>query len=342
MIRKEVFKKINLYTIIAVYLLILVGGIVRSSGAGMGCPDWPKCFGSYVPPTSVEQLPADYKEVYVAKRIAKNQRLIATLNVLGMDKMAGKLAENPVIYQESEFNAVKTWTEYINRIFGVLIGFLIILTMLSSFSYWHEKRLVTVMAVFSFFLVLFQGWLGSLVVSTNLLPGFVSVHMILALVMVMILLYMQYVIRPYASEKTPYTPLIVLLFLGLLFPQLLLGIEVREMIDTLVMSGSARAQWITSMGLPFYIHRSYSIVLLLVAAYLFYRSYVSGFLATESGRFVKAISTLIVLEIGGGIMMAYGNVPAWVQPLHLLLATLIIGLTFYLFLLALAGRKTAL
>ncbi len=93
------FRRLGTLTIFAVYFVILVGGIVRASGSGMGCPDWPTCFGQWVPPTDESQLPANYHQIYAQRG-----------------------------YENTQFNPVKTWIEYTNRLVGVTIGFLILLT----------------------------------------------------------------------------------------------------------------------------------------------------------------------------------------------------------------------
>src|SRR5687767_9921026 len=106
------FRRLTLATLIAVYFLILVGGIVRSTGSGMGCPDWPKCFGSWVPPTSVSELPADYKSFYAEYRNKKNQRFAKYLRFAGMDDTADRLLNDKSVLQEADFNVTKTWVEY--------------------------------------------------------------------------------------------------------------------------------------------------------------------------------------------------------------------------------------
>src|SRR6218665_1487363 len=119
------FYKLILSTLVAVYILILVGGVVRSSGSGMGCPDWPKCFGQWIPPTSVEQLPENYKEENAAHRQRKNEKFSKYLRTLGFNETADKILTDPSIKEESDFNPIKTSIEYVNRLVGVVIGFLI-------------------------------------------------------------------------------------------------------------------------------------------------------------------------------------------------------------------------
>src|ERR1044071_4469786 len=112
------FQKTNLATIILLFILILAGGVVRSSGSGMGCPDWPKCFGRYIPPTNASELPKDYKEVYVAKSMAKNQKFARMLDALGYDQLATRIRNDRSILMPEDFNGVRTWTEYLNRLVG--------------------------------------------------------------------------------------------------------------------------------------------------------------------------------------------------------------------------------
>src|SRR6185295_10672616 len=126
------FHRLTILALLAVYILILVGGIVRSTGSGMGCPDWPTCFGRLIPPTTVDQLPANYKEEYAAFRQKKNQKFARYLTLIGLNETADKIANDQAILIEADFNATKTWVEYINRLVGVIIGLLIIALFISS------------------------------------------------------------------------------------------------------------------------------------------------------------------------------------------------------------------
>ncbi len=231
------FRRISTITVIAVYFLILVGGIVRSTGSGMGCPDWPKCFGSVVPPTHVDQLPKNYQEIYLEKRLAKNERFVATLEKLGFEETASRIANDKSILIEEEFNATKTWIEYINRLIGVVIGILILLTVWRSFKLWKIDKWIPVNAVLSLVLVLFTGWIGSIVVSTNLLAWMITFHMLLALALVAVLLYANH-----RSERLQVNhgvkvdvpiKIQVVLIIGtiLMLIQVVLGTQVREQID---------------------------------------------------------------------------------------------------------------
>lgn len=330
------FRQFSAVTILAVYLLIAVGGIVRSTGAGMGCPDWPKCFGSWVPPTEVSQLPEDYKETFVAQRVAKNEKFAIYLSALGFSRLANQVQSDPSILEEEEFNAVKTWIEYVNRLIGVFIGFLILATALLSIRFWKTDKLVTVLSFLAFVLVGFQGWIGSVVVSTNLLQWMITIHMLLAIVIVCLLIYVYF----RSSDERRDWPIFkikkklnLLLVFGILLTmvQIVLGTQVREAIDV-VAKEFERTAWVENLGLTFLIHRSYSLVLLALHGYLVYLLWKENKHLQQLSQLTLALFVVVVIEILSGALMAYFAVPAFIQPIHLLLGTLIIGIQYYLWL----------
>ncbi|HSF53553.1 MAG TPA: COX15/CtaA family protein [Algoriphagus sp.] len=327
-------------TVIAVYFLILVGGIVRSTGSGMGCPDWPKCFGSVIPPTNVDQLPENYQEIYLQKRLAKNERFVATLEKLGFEEKANQIANDKSILIEEEFNVTKTWIEYINRLLGVVIGLLIILTVWKSFKLWKVDKWIPIYALVSLVLVLFTGWIGSIVVSTNLLAWMITFHMLLALALVGVLLYINHRserLQPSHGVRADVPSKIQwVLVIGtvLMLIQVILGTQVREQIDQIsfALGDLLREEWVDRLGVDFLIHRSFSIVLLGVHILYFIWAFRYSVRRSKVNLWSQVLMVVLLLEIASGIGMAYFGIPAFLQPIHLLLGSLILGIQFMLIL----------
>lgn len=321
------FHRLCLITLVAVYFLILVGGIVRSTGSGMGCPDWPKCFGSWVPPTSINQLPADYKEKFAAIREAKNKKFARYLNVFGFESTANAILNDKSILVEADFNVAKTWIEYLNRIVGVIIGFLIIAVFVLSFQLRKEHKSWFWIALATLITVIIQGWFGSIVVSTNLTSWTITIHMLMAFVLVGLLIWLyEKSAAPTHLPVAKYTRLLLVMAMILLIVQVLLGTEVRAAIDRVAGLFIPRESWITEAGKDFLIHRSFSWIVVLVHAVLVYRL----FKTSRANPLPVALVLLILLTLITGIGMAYFAVPAYLQPIHLLVATLTFGIQFLL------------
>lgn len=318
------FHKLSLSTLIAVFILILVGGIVRSTGSGMGCPDWPRCFGRWVPPTSEDQLPANYKETYSALREKKNQKFARYLSLIGFSDTADKVLNDKSILAEADFNSARTWTEYLNRVAGVIIGFFIIILFIRSLKFRKSKPPVFWISLATLIGVIFQGWFGSIVVSTNLTTWTITVHMFLALVIVGLLVYLFH-ISDLSDESVGLISsgqkiLLWACFL-VMFIQVFLGTGVREAIDQ-IGSSLPRNEWISGIGIPFLVHRSFSILVFILNLVLFLK------LRQTRGQNIlsRVVIILILASTATGVWMGYFAVPPFLQPVHLLLATGICGI----------------
>lgn len=274
----------------------------------MGCPDWPKCFGFWVPPTSVEQLPADYQQIF---------------SVAGRDI--------------AEFSAIKTWIEYLNRLLGAFTGLMIFVTLLSSFKHRVSNPGVFWFSLICFVLVAIVGWLGAKVVSTHLMPGMITIHMLgavlVASAMIIAVALSQKIILFLRSEDSirliSFKKLWLLLLI-LAFAQLLLGTQVREEIDQIALAhnDTSRELWIDELNWKFYVHRSLSLGYVLLSFFLLKSSYKFSDSDIRMWSMINFALTLLAILVG--VVLAYLNMPKFMQPIHLLIGTGICGALVYL------------
>lgn len=276
----------------------------------MGCPDWPTCFGRWVPPTDESQLPPNYHEIYAERG-----------------------------YADTEFNPIKTWTEYVNRLVGVSIGALVLLTLIYSIPYLKRDRAVFFLALSVFLLVGFQGWLGSAVVASNLQPVMITAHMVIAFVIVCLLIYaiarsQQDTLRRLdTSALSPKFKAVLAAAMGMTLLQITMGTQIRESVDVIAtaFNQAERHLWREEFPTIFYIHRSFSAVILFTNLWLVWhlvRYLECGHLLRNFGM---GLGALVVTAIGSGVTLDRLGFPAFVQPIHLVLANLIFGTQFFLF-----------
>ena len=280
------------------YLLIFVGGLVRVAGAGMGCPDWPKCFDRWIPPTSLEQLP-DHID-------------------------------------PAKFNIVLAWIEYSNRLFGALVGLVITITAFLAFKYYKHVDRIKWSVLVAFFLTLVEGWLGSVLVDTVLNPLTITLHLLLALVIVMLLLYAAqeayYVENPDSEKMSRYPSNLKWMFgllAGILLLEVVLGTEIRGGLEMIREDNPmVESQFLLNMLGPFkYIHTILGFIITGFSGMLWYRLVINS---KNPSRIMIQISTsilgLVLMQIIMGELLVFLGVIPLIQLFHMWVASWILGL----------------
>lgn len=290
------FQRLALWTTATTYFLILVGGLVRASGAGLGCPDWPRCFGGWIPPASAADLPPQF---------------------------------DPAL-----FNPTLMWTEYLNRLLGVTVGFLILATTISAWRHHRREPRILWTTIAAFLLVGVEGWLGGRVVAHGLAAWIVTAHLMVAIVIVQLLLYATVEATTRAgSRKLPALSerervegkaegLASAALIALTLMQAALGTQVRSGVDAALDSGVARDRVLATVGRLDFLHRDLAFIVLVGATLL------TLWLLSKQSPLVRwsfVVLTLALFQIALGVFMAYGSVLPAAQVGHLTLASLLLG-----------------
>ena len=280
------------------YLLIFIGGLVRVSGEGMGCPDWPKCFGRWIPPTNINQLP-DYID-------------------------------------PSKFNIVLAWIEYSNRLFGALVGVTITLTMIFMFKYYRSIDRIKYAVVLAFFLTLFEGWLGAVLVQTVLNPVTITLHLFFFFFFVMLLIYATqeayYIDNPDSEKNSMYPKAMGKYFTFLaiiLLVEVILGTEIRGGLEMIRKENPiVDSKFLLRMLGPFkYMHTFLGLLITVISSFLWYqlvkKSSSPSWIVVQSST---VILFLILVQIISGEILVFLKVIPLIQLFHLWIASWILGL----------------
>jgi len=198
------FHRLAIVATFSIYLVILAGIFVRVTGSGMGCPDWPKCYGLIVPPTNSDQLTwfpeKEYSEgQMIIKEVENNSFILfqakssftSSLSWDHVEESNWKEISNSK-HDFAFFSPLKTWIEYLNRCLGAISGFLIILLVITSFLYKKIPHYLFGMSLLLICLSLVQYWLGRNVVYSVLESQKITIHFFVALIFIPILLFLVY------------------------------------------------------------------------------------------------------------------------------------------------------
>lgn len=290
------FARLALATTAATYLLILVGGLVRASGAGLGCPDWPTCYGQWIPPVSLAQLPAGY--------------------------------------DPATFNAALTWTEYLNRLLGMTVGLLITATLVTALLGHRDRPRILWPAAAAFVLVGFEGWLGGQVVRSGLAPWMISAHLLVALMIVTLLLYAGFESRRapdpvrsgLAAPRLRLTR-ITIGVIGLTLLQVYLGTAVRSGLQTLLDAQPEleRTAWLAAIPGHDLVHRLTALLVGLAVLALMFQIRTRFGTDRRLVRWSTLATLLVAAQILVGVTLGKMALPPTAQVLHLSIASLLLG-----------------
>lgn len=326
---KSWFPKLIMINLVLVFVVIAAGAIVRATGSGMGCPDWPTCFGQLIPPTHLDQVTwfpdQSYKE---GEMIIKDEKLLVAVKSFSASNMFS--ANNWAEYEKHDyavFNPLHTWVEFINRLATVVLGFPVMLMFGISLLYWKRKKRNITYAGLVVFLIGFQAWLGKIVVDRNLQGTTITYHMIGVFAILAVLILLWHLNKSTEEKETNSSNLFRIVAVGsvvLTLVMVVLGTQVREEIDLIAKTTTDRSLWIGKLSNIFIIHRSATWLIVLVNGWLFFQSIRNNWFRSKMNKVIG----LIVVEIFLGIVLSYLNVPAISQPIHLFVAALIFAYQF--------------
>jgi cytochrome c oxidase assembly protein subunit 15 len=274
--------------------------------------------------------------------IVDEELRVAKKDFFTQDIYQGENWEPYTKHDYAVFNQFHTWTEYINRLIGALGGLVVLIAALLSLQFLRSRPKLTILTVVALLAMLIQAVIGKIVVDTLLSPVLITIHMIVALLIVGLLIYLLYEVLPadtrYANNGKLSKMALALIILTLI--QVGMGTQVRQYVDHQVdlFGYPLSSEWLENGPILFFIHRSFSIVLTLLHLWFFYVAIKKW---SHPKRSYYGLGILILITIFSGVLMNYVDFPFGSQAAHLVTASLILGLQFYIWMRLRSARVAA-
>lgn len=154
------YRKLVWATAFFTFDLIMFGAFTRLTDSGLGCPDWPGCFGQANPWQAMNDIRA----------------------------AEALMPDGPV-------TVMKAWIEMLHRYFAMGVGVLIITIMVIAWQRWiktarQDVRFSPTLPTFLFFFVCVQGAFGAWTVTMKLQPVIVTIHLLLGMGLLAVLAWL--------------------------------------------------------------------------------------------------------------------------------------------------------
>jgi len=191
MVNYSSFKRLSLFGAILALCVVVLGAYVRLSDAGLGCPDWPGCYGTLTVPQS-----------------------------------EAAIQNAQAIFPHSTIETGKAWKEMAHRYLAGTLGLIVLALFVFG---WRSKQRIKVSPLLPtalLFIIMFQAALGMWTVTMLLKPAIVSAHLIGGMTTLALLVWIAHRHWGYFGKSAAISPALKLLIRGaliVLLAQVFLG-----------------------------------------------------------------------------------------------------------------------
>jgi len=185
------YKRLTLFATLLALIVVSFGAYTRLTDSGLGCPDWPGCYGTLSVPESIDQI-----------------------------------EQAQAVYPDSPVEPEKAWIEMIHRYIAGILGVMVLVIAFMSIRLRDQINYSLKWPFFLLGLVIFQAALGMWTVTLLLKPAVVSSHLLGGMTVLGILTFLMH--RNYGTHRENFVSnrferKIIRFSLVLLFIQIALG-----------------------------------------------------------------------------------------------------------------------